>query len=154
MKLILGLLSLLIPLTAQATCTPEEAPSALKQTDRAYEQAMKLKAALEQQGVEVTCVLPSVDVRMFRNQLGAAVYRTSVGQLNAMILPESFDFQIRVVETRKNGRYFYTFEGKPDVDTKGWDAAYKIYFVQHRNFMFTASDGKLAEKIASLVRTM
>jgi hypothetical protein len=154
MKFFLGILSLFIPLSVHATCSHEDAPSELKQTDRAYEQAMKLKAALEQQGVEVICVLPSVDVRMFRNQLGAAVYRTSIGQLIVMILPESMEFQIHVVETRRNGRYFYTFEGKPDVDTHGWDAAFQIYFIQHHNFMFDVPDEKLAEKLRSLVRGM
>jgi hypothetical protein len=154
MKFFLVVLSLFMPFAAHATCSPEDAPSQLKQSDREYDQAMKLKAAFEKQGIEVTCVMPSVDVRMFRNQLGAAVFYTSLGQINAMILPESIDFQIRVIETRKNGRFFYTFEGKPDVDTNGWDAAYKIYFVQHRNFMFTAPDEKLAEKIKSLVQAM
>jgi hypothetical protein len=154
MKLFMAILLLSIPFTAYATCSPEDAPYELKNTDRAYEQAMKLKAFLEHQGVEVACVLPSKDVGMFRNQLGAAFYRTSIGQLNVMILPESMDFQIRVVETRKDGRFLYTFEGKPDVDTTPWDAAYKIFFVQHRNFMFTASDEKLAEKTRSLVQTM
>jgi hypothetical protein len=154
MKSLLGFLLLLAPLTAHATCSPEDAPSQLKQSDRAYDQAMKLKAAFEKRGVEVTCVMPSVDVRMFRNQLGAAVYRTSIGQLDVMILQESLEFQIHVVETRKDGRYFYTFEGKPDVDTRGWDAAFKLYFVQHRNFMFDVPDDKVAEKLRSLFRAM
>jgi len=152
MKLSLGILLFFIPLAARATCSPEDVPYELKQTDRAYEQAMKLKAAMEHQGIEIACVLPSKSVHMFRNQLGAAFYRTSIGVLDAMIIPDSIDFHIHVVETRRDNRYFYTFEGKPDVDTDGWDASYKTYFVQHRNFMLSTTDEKTAEKLKSVLQ--
>jgi hypothetical protein len=147
MKRFLILLLLFVPLAARATCSHEDAPYELKPTDRAYEEAMKLKTNLERQDIEVICVLPSKSVRMFRGQLGAAFYRTSVGLLDAMFIPESAAFQVHVVESRRNGRYFYTFEGTPDADTKGWDASHQIYFIQHRNLMFSTDDEKLAERL-------
>lgn len=42
------------PLAAHGTCSQEDAPYELQQTDPAYEQAMKLKTNLERQGIEVT----------------------------------------------------------------------------------------------------
>jgi hypothetical protein len=147
MKRFLILLLLFVPLAARATCSQEDAAYELKRTDRAYEEATKLKTSLEQQGIEVTCVLPSKSVRMFGGQLGAAFYRTSVGFFTVMFMPEAADFQVRVVQTRRNGRYFYSFEGKPPADTKGLDASHQIYFIQHRNLMFSTDDEKLAERL-------
>jgi hypothetical protein len=154
MKFFLGILSLLIPLSVHATCSQEDAPYQLTRTDRAYEQAMKLKASLERQGVEVTCVLPSKIQRMFDGQLGAAFFRTSVGVLDVMFMPESVDFQVRVVETKKDAGYFYSFEGKPSADNPGWDSNRKIYFIQHRNWMISMDDERFAAKLASIVRAM
>lgn len=154
MKFFLAILSLLIPLTAHATCSHDDAPYQLTRTDRAYEQAMKLKAALERQGVEVMCVLPSKIQRMFGGQLGAAFFRTSVGVLDVMFMPESIDFRVRVVETKKDERYFYSFEGEPPADNPGWDSNRKIYFIQHRNWMISMDDAKFAEKLRSMFLAM
>ena len=86
----LVLLSLLfVPLAARATCSQPDAPYELKRIDRAYEGAMKLKATLQQNGIEVTCVLPSKTVHIFEGQLGAAFYRTSVGVIDVMFTPAS-----------------------------------------------------------------
>lgn len=55
---LLVLFLLFVPL-ARATCSHEDAPYELKQSDPAYEQAMNLKRTFERQGIEVICVLPS-----------------------------------------------------------------------------------------------
>jgi len=149
MKRLLALLILFVPLAAHATCGQGDAPYELKQMDRAYEQAMKLKANLERQGIEVICVLPSKLVNMFEGQLGAAFYRTSVGILDVMFMPASVDFQIRVVETKKDGRYLYTFEGTPRAITGLWDANRPSYFIQVHNVMFTTDDQRAAQKLKS-----
>ncbi len=154
MKFFLFVLSLLIPLSVHATCSHEDAPYQLTRTDPAYEQAMKFKANLEREGVEVTCVLPSKIQRMFGGQLGAAFFRTSVGVLDVMFMPESIDFQVRVVETKKGEGYFYSFEGKPPADNPGWDSNRKIYFIQHRNWMISMDDERFAAKLRSMVRAM
>lgn len=153
MKLLLGIL-LLFPLSVHATCSHEDAPFELNRTDPAYEQAMKFKRALEGQKVEVTCVLPSKIQRMFGGQLGAAFFRTSVGVLDVMFMPESVDFQVRVVETKKDDRYFYSFEGKPPADNPGWDSNRKIYFIQHRNWMISMDNAKFAEKVRTMALAM
>jgi hypothetical protein len=67
---------------------------------------------------------------MFEGQLGAAFYRTSVGIIDVMFMPESEDFHVRVVETKKDGRYLYTFEGKPRANTGVWDSNRPYFFIQ------------------------
>src|SRR5579859_3275961 len=121
MRRFLILLLLFVPLTARAVCSHEDAPYELKRTDPAYEEAMKLKEQLDRQGIEVVCVLPSKSVRIFEGQLGAAFYRTSIGVIDVMFMSESKDFEVRVVETRKDGRYLYSFEGKPRSNVPVWD---------------------------------
>jgi hypothetical protein len=151
-KRCLVLLSLLfVPLAARATCSHEDAPYELKRTDPAYEEAMKLKATLGQQGIEVTCVLPSKNVHIFEGQLGSAFYRTTVGVIDVMFLPESRDFEVRVAETIKDGRYLYSFEGEPHANTQVWDASHPWFFIQFRNSMFTTDDEKVAQRIRAVV---
>ena|SRR5579872_2325891 len=145
----LVLLLFFVPL-AHATCSHEDAPYELKQRDRAYAQAMELKTNLEGQGIEVICVLPSKVVNMFEGQSRAAFYRTSVGVIDVMFMPASVDFRIRVVETRKDGRYLYTFKGKPRANTRVWDANRPYYFIQVHNAMFATDDEKASQRLVSL----
>jgi hypothetical protein len=152
MKRCLVLLSLLfVPLAARATCSQEDAPYELKRADRAYEEAMKLKEQFDRQGIEVTCVLPSKLIGMFESQLGAAFYRTTVGVIDVMFLPESRDFEVRVVETIKGGRYLYSFEGKPHANTQVWDASHQCFFIQSHNYMLTTDDQELAQRLRAVV---
>jgi uncharacterized protein YkuJ len=147
MKRLLALLILVAPVAVHATCSQEDAPYELRQTDPAYEQAMNLKKNFERQGIEVICVLPSKLVNLFEGQLGAAFYRTSVGIVDVMFMPKSVDFQVRVVETKEDGRYLYTFEGKPHANSPVWDSNRPSYFIQVHNVMFTTDDGRVAQKL-------
>jgi hypothetical protein len=145
------LMLLLVPLAARATCSQEDAPYKLKRTDRAYEQAMKLKGEFDRKGIGVTCVLPSKLVGMFEGQVGAAFYRTTVGVIDVMFLPESKDFEVRVVETIKDGRYLYSFEGQPHANTQVWDASHRCFFIQSHNYMFTTDDQGVAQRLRAVV---
>jgi hypothetical protein len=152
MKRFLILLFLFVPLAAHATCSHEDAPYELKRTDPAFEEAMKLKENLSRQGIEVTCVLPSKVVGMFEGQLGAASYRTTVGNIEVMFLRPSTEFEIHVVERKQDGRYLYSFEGKRPSNVPVWDASHPCFFVQFHNAMFTANDERMAQRLKALVR--
>ena len=151
MKRFLILLLLFVPLAARATCSHEDAPYELKRTEPAYKEAMKLKEKLNRQGIEVICVLPSKLVGMFDGQLGAAFYRTTVGSIDVMLMPALIDFEIHVVEARKDGRYLYSFDGKPHAITPVWDASHPCFFIQFHNSMFTTDDEKVAERLQAFV---
>jgi hypothetical protein len=143
----------LFPLSVHANCSHEDAPYELKRMDPAYQEAMKLKEKLDRQGFGVTCVLPSKSIRIFDGQLGAAFYRTAVGNIDVMFMPQSTDFWVRVVENKQNGRFLYTFNGKPHALIPVWDASRPFHFIQHRNYMFVTTDDKLAEKLRAAVPT-
>lgn len=151
MKQCLVLLLLLAPLAARATCSHEDAPDELERMDPAYEEAMKLKDRFDQKGLEVICVLASKSVRIFDGQLGAAFYRAKVGNIDVMFLRTSMDFQIHVVERKKDGRYLYSFEGNPRANFPIWDASHPFYFIQLHNSMFATDDEKLAERLRAVV---
>jgi hypothetical protein len=141
-----------VPLAARATCSHEDAPYELKRIDLAYEEAMKLKESFNRQSIEVICVLPSTINHIFDGQLGAAFYRTTVGIIDVMFMPKSTDFKICVIETKKDGRYLYSFDGKVRAITPGWDASHPFFFIQIHNAMFTTDDEKMAQRLRVVVR--
>jgi hypothetical protein len=154
MMRLLVLLLLSVPLATRAACSHEDAPYELKSTDGAYEEAMKLKGSLSRQGIEVTCVLASKLVRIFEGQLGAAFYRTTVGVIDVMFMPASKDFEVRIVETKKNGRYLYSFEGKPHANDQVWDASHQCFFIRSHNVMITTADEKIAQRLQAFARAV
>jgi hypothetical protein len=153
MKL-LTIVFFLFPLSVHANCSHEDAPDELKRTDPAYQEAMKLKEKLDRQGFGVTCVLPSKSIHVFDGQLGAAFYRTTVGDIDVMLVSESTDFEIHVVETKKDGRYLYSFDGKPRAIIPVWDASRPFYFIQVHNSMFATDNERVAQRLQAVVRAM
>jgi hypothetical protein len=82
--------------------------------------------------------------------LGAAFYRTSVGVVDVVFMPQSKDFDVHVVEKRKDGRYLYSFEGKPRANVPVWDANRPYFFIQSHNAMITTDDETMAERLRTL----
>jgi len=66
-------------------------------------------------------------------------------------MPESEDFEVRVGETIKEGRYLYSFEGKPRASTQVWDASHQCFFIQSHNYMFTTDDQEAAQRLRAVV---
>lgn len=62
-----------------------------------------------------------------------------------MFMPESVDFRVHVVETKKDGRYLNSFEGEPRANLGVWDSNRPCYFIQVHNAMFTTDDQKAAQ---------
>jgi len=151
-KRCLILLLLLVPLAARATCSQEDAPYELNRTDPAFVEAMKLKEKLDRNGFGVICVLPSKSVHVFDGQLGAAFYRTTVGNIDVMFMPASMDFELHVVETKKDGRYLYSFEGMPHALIPVWDVSHPFQFIQLHNAMFATDSEKMAQRLQTVVR--
>ena len=118
--------------------------------------AMKLKEKLDRNGFGVICVLPSKSVHVFDGQLGAAFYRTTVGNIDVMFMPASMDFELHVVETKKDGRYLYSFEGMPHALIPVWDVSHPFQFIQLHNAMFATgsaiTDGRATRLTHSFLR--
>jgi len=83
---------------------------------------------------------------------GAALYRTDRGDFEALFLQRSQNFDhLKVVERPDGKRYSYNFVGPP----RPWpanriDAAFRMYFVKHKNALFVLSDKKFAETLEKL----
>jgi len=74
-------------------CDPRELTEALlRPTDPAYAESIELTRELENRGYIVRCVLGSKMVSTFEGQLGAALYRTSRGDFEALFLPKPHTF--------------------------------------------------------------
>ena len=117
--------------------------------DKAYTDAMIFGRSLIDHGITVLCTAPSKMTGMFEGQVGAAVYRTSVGNFDVLFLApwESFD-ALQVNEARLDGRYQYTFAGRPKSSPSArLDGARPAYFVRDANRLLFILDSTLAARL-------
>ena len=128
-------------------CSAQDLLAELKANDPAYADAMKLAQTLRNRGFIVKCVLQSKMVRLFEGEKGAALYRTNRGDFEGLFLPKTQIFAVQPIETRKNGRYIYSFAGSPHVTGGPWDCARPTFFTQHANRFFTTENKQLAAEL-------
>src|SRR5262249_33070741 len=137
------------PGSSQA-CDPRElAESSLTSTDPVYAETVELTQELENRGHVVRCVLRSTT---FPGQLGAALYRTSRGDFEALFLtkPHTFD-SVRLVERQQNGRYLYSFQGIPSSKAT-MDCARRNFFAKHANrLLITQNSMQLAADLGEVL---
>jgi hypothetical protein len=121
-------------------CSSKELTAVLKPADPVYAETMELTRELENHEFVVRCVLQSKMTNIFHNQLGAALYRTSRGDFEALFLTKPITFDsIHLVEQQQDGRYQYSFQGSPS--SKGvMDCAKRAFFAKHANRMFITWD--------------
>lgn len=130
--------------SAQDACDPR---TLLPLTDPAYSDAMELAATLNRHDISVRCVLRSKEAQMFEGQLGAAFFRSNMGNFEALFLPrpETWD-ELRVVEQRETGSYTrYYFQGAPRY-AGTWEGR-SVYFVRHENQLLHTLDQQMAAKL-------
>ena len=128
-------------------CSAQDLLAELKANDPAYADAMELAQTLRNRGFIVKCVLQSKMVRLFEGEKGAALYRTNLGDFEGLFLPKTQIFAVQPIETRKNGRYIYSFAGSPHVTGGLWDCARPTFFSQHANQFLTTEDKQLAAEL-------
>jgi hypothetical protein len=130
-----------------AECSAKDLLAGLKADDPAYADAMELAQALRNHGFIVKCVLQSKMTGLFEGEKGAALYRTNRGDFEGFFLPKTQTFAVQPIETRKNGRYIYSFSGSPRSTRGSWDSARPAYFIQHANQFFATWDEQLATEL-------
>lgn len=116
-------------------------------SDPAYADAMELAKTLIRHGISVRCVLLSKEARMFEGQLGAAFFRSDIGNFEVLFLPrpKTWD-QLEVVEQREHGGYTrYHFRGIPKYSGT-WEGK-SVYFVKHGNQLLHSLDQKIVAKV-------
>jgi hypothetical protein len=119
----------------------------LPPTDPAYVEAMDLARTLNTHGLPVRCVMLSKEAQMFDGQLGAAFFRTAMGDFDALFLPRSQNWDgLKVVEQRQPDGYTrYHFDGAPRYSGT-WEGK-SVYFVQHRNQLLHSLNQQLVAKL-------
>lgn len=146
-----AMLFLLPPPTSAATqgseCSAQDLLARLKTDDPAFTDAMELAQTLRNHGFTVKCVLQSKSIGLFEGQKGAALYRTNRGDFEGSFLPKEQTFAIQPIETRKNGRYIYSFAGSPHPTGGPWDSDRPTFFIQYANQFLTAWDKQLATEL-------
>lgn len=85
--------------------------------------------------------------------MGAAWYKTKQGVLEVWLLPKAETFaslQI-VVQPQPNGRFIYSFQGAPHIQSP-MDSSKPIAFLKHGNLTFEVRcDEELAENITQVL---
>ncbi|PYX26803.1 MAG: hypothetical protein DMG80_20720 [Acidobacteria bacterium] len=83
---------------------------------------------------------------MLDGQLGAAFFRSDIGDFEALFLPrpKTWD-ELEIVEQREQGGYSrYHFRGAPTYSGT-WEGK-SVYFVKHRNQLLHSLDQKMVAK--------
>jgi hypothetical protein len=122
-------------------CDPKVA---LPATDPAYAEAMKLSKTLDRHGIKIRCVLLSKEAQLFDGQLGAAFFRTEIGDFEALFLPptQSWD-KLKVIQQHESRGYNkYRFQGSPTYRGT-WEGKNSVYFVKRRNEFLHSLDPQL-----------
>jgi len=145
-------------------CDPRELTEALlRPTDPAYAESIELTRELENRGYIVRCVLGSKMVSTFEGQLGAALYRTSRGDFEALFLPKPHTFaSLRLIERQNIGAYHlysYSLEGTPRSPvTEGtpsspvtFNCARRTFFSRRANRFFVTEDKQLAANLGEIL---
>jgi hypothetical protein len=148
-----------LPRTASAgqssQCSPRDMIAALKMDDPAFPDAMELAQTLRAHGLTVKCVLRSKMVNQFQGQKGAALYRTSFGDFEALFLaqPKVFD-SLNVIERRDGVWYFYSFEDPPQPrPAMKIQSVDRNYFIKYRSMLFVLRDERLAATLTEITRS-
>lgn len=122
----------------------------IRVSDPAFADAMRLEQSLIDGGFKVECMLSSKMANFFDGQKGAALFRTTSGDFEVLFLPERERFDsLNIREERINGRYLYSFQGKPQFE-RSIDSSGPRYFVKRSNTLFMLSSSQLAAKLKAL----
>ena len=73
-------------------CSTKELNNRLRPSDPAYADATALAATLQNHGSTILCVLPSKFAQFLPPQTGAALFRTSIGDFEALFRPKEQNF--------------------------------------------------------------
>jgi hypothetical protein len=135
---------------SQDVCKDVEAKQAWDDaTSPVYLDAEELARTLNNRGFVVECIRRSKEENFFKGQKGAAFYKTDRGVFEVWFLPERESFsRLQIIEQAKeNGRYFYSFRGRPRI-ANTIDSANSISFIKHGNLLFEVwGDKQLAQEL-------
>lgn len=142
------------PLRAQAVeCSPEETAALLPPADPAYDDAIELARTLNEHGITIKCLLSSKMGGLFNGLTGAALYRTTDGDFDALFLPKPKTFaDLKIIEHPLKKGFVYSFAGKPRPwPANRFESVRRQYFLKHDNRLLVLSDDPLRTKLESVL---
>lgn len=134
-------------------CSPEETAALLSPADPAYDDAIELARTLSEHGFTINCVLTSKLGGLFNGLEGAALFRTTDGDFDALFLPKPKTFaDLKIVERQLKKGFAYFFAGKP----RSWSAnrlesVRREYFINRGSQLLVLSDDPLRTKLESVL---
>lgn len=132
-------------------CGSQDLSALLKPTDPVYAETVQLTHELEDHRNVVRCVLQSKMANLIDGQLGAALYRTSRGDFEALFIPKPQTFaSLSLIESNKNSRYQYSFKGTPP-SPHTMDCARRTFFAKNANRLFVTEDKQLAASLGEIL---
>lgn len=141
-------------LPAQSTdCSPQESAALLPPADPAYDDAIELARTLSEHGLTINCVLTSKLGGLFTGLKGAALYRTTDGDFDALFLPKPKTFaELKIIERPLKKGFVYSFAGKPRPwPANRFESGRRQYFLQYANQMLVFSDDALRTKLEAIL---
>ena len=107
------------------------------QSSPVYADATELARTLNERDFVVECIRRSKEEHLFDSQKGAAWFKTDKGVFEVWFLPgkESFAALEIIEKPQENGRYIYTFRGRPRILTPV-DSSKPIFFIKQGNLLF------------------
>ena len=127
---------------SQTGCTPEELNNQIRPGDPAYADAIDLAATLQRHGFTVQCVGPSKFAQFLPGQTGAALFRTTMGDFDALFRAKDQNFYDVLILERidadlpSGGRYHYVFRDPQGRKVQDMEGQSEAFFVRSRNIFF------------------
>ncbi len=146
--------------SSRAGCSPEELNNLLRPSDPAYVDAIGLAASLQSHSFTIECVLPSKFAKFVPRQTGAALFRTTTGDFEALFRPKGQNFDDVFISEKRDVNlssgsnavgYRYTLR-----DSQGHKlqdmAGRETFFVRHDYILFITSQKNTAATLNESLR--
>jgi hypothetical protein len=146
--------------SSRAGCSPEELNNLLRPSDPAYTDATALAGTLQNHGFIIQCVLPSKLAQFLPRQTGAALFRTTTGDFEALFRPKEQNFDdVFISEGRDENLssqsnaigYRYTLRNPQGYKLRDM-VGRETFFVRHDNIFFMTFQKNTAATLTDSLR--
>ena len=126
------------------SCSPEEIRNPMRPSDPGYRDAIELAASLQNHQFTIRCVGPSKFARFLPRQTGAALFRTTLGDFEALFRPKEQNFDDVFISEEGNASlpssdsyigFRYTLRDRQGRKIRVMEGR-ETFFVRHDNILF------------------
>ena len=125
------------------SCSPEEIRNPMRPSDPGYRDAIELAASLQNHQFTILCVGPSKFARFLSRQTGAALFRTTIGDFEALFRPKEQNFDDVFISEERNSSlpsdsdigFRHTVRDRQGRKIRVMEGR-ETFFVRHDNILF------------------